>query len=140
MEVNHSITITIEDLESFRGLSSELEALKQERMWLYTPVSSPNGREQIRQRGNLPSDPTATAVAKISAMDERILARTEEIAEKLQNILTWLDTINDAELKAMIHWHYLMGLDWNRVCLKLYGYRSYHTCRKRVMRYFGREK
>ena len=140
MDINNSIVITIEDLESYRGLSSELEALQELRTWLYYPVSSPNGREQVGQRGNTPSDPTRQAFDKLQAMDERISAKREEVANRLEKILDWLDTLDDSELRSMIYWRYIMGLDWSRVCLKVYGYRSSHACRKRVMRYFGREK
>lgn len=133
-------TITIEDLEQYRGMSSELEALTEERMWLYYPVSSPNGREQIGQRGNTVSDPTASAFRKIEAMDRRIETKRDEIIRKQSAILDWLDTVQDAEIRAMIHWHYIRGCNWRITCRKVYGYNDYQACRKRVMRFFGREK
>ena len=67
--------ISIKDLEAYRGLSAELGALEAMRQWAYYPVSSPNGREQIGQRGNSVSDPTAQAVAKLAKIDERIVAK-----------------------------------------------------------------
>lgn len=132
--------ITLADLENFKGLSSELEALVEERHWTYFPVSSPNGREVIGQRGNSVSDPTSAALRKLEKLDERIEKKRSEVADRLEGILDWLDTVEDAELRAIIHWHYLKGLDWQKTNLKVYGYRSYQACRKRVMRYFGREK
>lgn len=132
--------ITLSDLENYKGLASELEALQQERQWAYFPVSSPNGREVLGQRGNTPSDPTSAALRKLEKLDERIEKKREEVAERLEAILDWLDAVEDAELRAIIHWHYLQGLDWQKTNLKVYGYRSYQACRKRVMRYFGREK
>lgn len=132
--------ITIEDLEQFRGMSSELEALTEERMWLYYPVSSPNGHIQIGQRGNTVGDPTATAFAKIEAMDKRIERAREEIIEKQNAILDWLETVEDREVRAMIHWHYIRGCNWKITCRKVYGYNDYQAARKRVMRFFGREK
>lgn len=132
--------ITIEDLEQFRGLSAELEALIQERQWLYYPISSPNGREMIGQRGNTPSDPTSAALQKLDAIDKRIEARQNEIVDKLQAILDWLDTVQDKEIRSMIHWHYLLGLNWKQTARKVYGYNDYQVARKRIMRFFGREK
>ena len=132
--------ITLADLENFKGLSSELEALGEERHWTYFPVSSPNGREVIGQRGNSVSDPTSAALRKLEKLDERIEKKRSEVADRLEAILDWLDTVEDAELRAIIHWHYLKGLDWQKTNLKVYGYRSYQACRKRVMRYFGKEK
>ena len=133
-------TITIEDLESFRGLSAELESLRMMREWNYFPVSSPNGREQIGQRGNEVSDPTASALHKLEMIDEKIVVRQQEVADQLEKILNWLDTLTDQSIKAMIHWHYLQGLDWGRTCQKVYGYHNYHTCRNAVLRFMGVRK
>ena len=133
-------TITIEDLESFRGLSAELESLRMMREWNYFPVSSPNGREQIGQRGNSVSDPTAQAVQKLAEIDERITAKRDELAVQLERILAWVDTIEDSTIRAMIRWHYINGLDWGKTCIKVYGYHNYHTCRSAVLRYMGVKK
>lgn len=132
--------ISLEDLENFRGMSSELEALKRERTWMQFPVSSPNGRQSLGQMGNTPSDPTVSAFYKVEAMDKKIALKQAEIAEKLEGILEWMETIPDAEIRAMIHWRYLIGDDWRRVCRKVYGYDSPDACRKRVSLFFGREK
>lgn len=131
--------ITITDLESFRGMSAEIEALKKERELLYFPVASPNGREQIGQRGNSVSDPTANAFWKLEAMDKKIAEKTEQIAERLVRIEEWLDTIpdRDAHIRSAIRWHYLLGLDWGKTNVKIYGYHSYQTIRKAVLKYMG---
>lgn len=132
--------ISIKDLEAYRGLSAELGALEAMRRWAYYPVSSPNGREQIGQRGNSVSDPTASAVAKIAEIDERIIAKRDECVERMKEILEWVDTIEDSSIRAMINWHYINGLDWGKTCLKVYGYHNYHTCRSAVLRYMGVKK
>lgn len=133
-------TITIKDLEAYRGLSAELEALESMRQWAYYPVSSPNGHESIGQRGNTVSDPTSQAVRKLAEIDEKIAVKRGELAVQLERILTWIDTIPDATIRAMIRWHYIQGLDWGRVCRKVYGYHNYHTCRSAVLRYMGVKK
>lgn len=132
--------ITINDLEAFRGLSAELEALESMRQWAYYPVSSPNGHESIGQRGNAVSNPTEQAVHKLEQIDERIATKREELAIQLERILNWIDTIPDPTIRAMIQWHYIQGLDWGRTCRKVYGYHNYHTCRSAVMRYMGVKK
>lgn len=131
--------ITITDLEAFRGLSAEVEALQKEREWLYYPVVSPNGREQIGQKGNSVSDPTANAVSKLASLDKKIAERTERITEQLADIEEWLDTIpdKDAHIRSAIRWHYLLGLDWGKTNVKIYGYHSYQTIRKAVHKYMG---
>ena len=133
-------TITIKDLEGYRGLSAELEALESMRQWTYYPVSSPNGHENIGQRGNAVSDPTAQAVRKLAEIDEKIAQKREELAVQLETLLNWIDTIPDPTIRAMIRWHYVQGLDWGKTCLKVYGYHNYHTCRSAVMRYMGVKK
>lgn len=135
-----TVIITIEDLEQYRGMASELEALQEERKWLYYPIASPNGRENLGQRGNTPSDPTASAVSKIDALDKRIAEKQAYLAERLHAVEEWLDTIEDSEIRAMIHWHYLLGATWKQTARKVYGYNDYQVARKRVMRFFGREK
>lgn len=130
-------TITIKDLESYRGLSAELGALEAMRRWAYYPVSSPNGHESIGQRGNSVSNPTEQALHKLEKIDERIAVKRDELAVQLEKILNWVDTIEDPTIRAMIRWHYIQGLDWGKTCLKVYGYHSYHTCRNAVMRYMG---
>lgn len=132
--------ITIEELESAYGLLKELEVLEEEKRWLYTPVSSPNGRVSEGARGNTVSNPTAAAVAKIQALDSKISAKRDEVADKIEQIEEWLDAVEDSELRSIVRWHYLLGLDWGKTTKKMYGYYNYHTCRKKVMRYFGREK
>ncbi len=132
--------ITIKDLEAYRGLSAELGALEAMRQWIYFPVSSPNGREQIGQRGNTVSDPTAQAVSKLAKIDEKITAKREELAAQLERITDWVDTIDDPTIRAAIRWHYIQGLDWGKTCMKVYGYHSYHTCRSAVLRYMGVKK
>lgn len=132
--------ISIKELEAYRGLSAELGALEAMRRWAYYPVSSPNGHESIGQRGNEVSDPTAQAVRKLADIDSKIDAKREELAVQLERILTWVDTIPDATIRAMIRWHYIQGLDWGKTCLKVYGYHNYHTCRSAVLRYMGVKK
>ncbi len=133
-------TITIKELEAYRGLSAELGALEAMRRWAYYPVSSPNGREQIGQRGNSVSNPTEQAMRKLEQIDERISTKRDELAVQLERILDWVDTIQDSSIRAMIRWHYIQGLDWGKTCLKVYGYHNYHTCRSAVMRYMGVKK
>lgn len=133
-------TITIKDLEAYRGMAAELESLEAMRMWTYFPVSSPNGHENIGQRGNSVSNPTEQAVLRLEEIDERISQKREELSVQLERILNWVDSIEDPTIRAMIQWHYLHGLDWGKTCRKVYGYHNYHTCRSAVLRFMGVKK
>lgn len=131
------IDISIDDLKSFRGLSAELEALQLERTWSYMPISSPNGRENIGEaHGNSVSNPTEQAFFRIEELDKKIERKTAEVADKLERILSWLDTVSDSEVRAIIHWHYLIGISWRKTCKKMYGYEANSTCAMKVKRYF----
>ena len=99
-------TITIKDLEAYRGMAAELESLEAMRMWTYFPVSSPNGHENIGQRGNSVSNPTEQAVLRLEEIDERISQKREELSVLLERILNWVDSIEDPTIRAMIQWHY----------------------------------
>lgn len=132
--------ISIKDLERFAAESEKLEILQKELEWLYYPVSSPNGRESLGGMTNSPSDPTSQAITKINRITKQIIEQQAIVAERIEIINEWLDTLNDEEFVRIIRWHYMEGLTWRDTCRKVYGYYDRHVCRKRVMRYFGVEK
>ena len=134
--------ITISELESFHGLKAELDSLIKEREFIYYPIFSPNGKKNPGVYNSSPSDPTAESFRKLQALDERISDRIETISDTLTRIEDFLDTIPDeyAHIRAGIRWHYIMGLDWGKTNLKVYGYHNYHVIRKAVLRYLGVEK
>ena len=132
--------ISIKDLERFAAESEKLEILQKELAWLYYPVSSPNGKENLGGMTNTPSNPTAAAITKINNVTAQIIEQQAVVAERIEAINAWLDTLTDEELVRIIRWHYMEGLTWRDTCRKVYGYYDRHVCRKRVMRYFGVEK
>ena len=133
-------TQIFQDLESYRKDMAELDALRQmlEQITLVkSPVLFKEGS------GKHISDPTLKAVNKIMAIEKQIEQKETKLIEKTERIARWTAECNsdgDGFLKKIIILHYLKGYDWGKVCLKVYGYHNYHTCRKMVMRYFGREK
>ena len=134
------ITITIDDLESYRGLKAELEALKQEHEENYLSYSGINYEYTGEAKGNAVSNPTEKAALRALRLEQWIIERTEECAERLDRIYAWLDTVQIAEIRAIVHHHYILGETWEETCLHVYGYRSYQACRKRCLRFFGKEK
>lgn len=57
--------MTIETLEQYRGIMSEIKALELEIDALYDPRKSPNGRQQSGGPGSAPSDPTGKNAMRI---------------------------------------------------------------------------
>ncbi len=131
--------MTIEELEDFKGLSTEVQAIQHEIDSLYNPVCCPNGKTG-GGHSNTPSAPTERAVGRILDLKEKLEATQDELAREMETIEHWLEDVSDAEIRSIIRWHYLLGLDWRRTNMKVYGYPSYYACRKRIMRFFGKEE
>ena len=127
--------MTIETLEQYYGIASNIDAIEQEINTLYNPISSPNGhRDEVR---NLtPSNPTERNALRIIQLREQCESERERMYALLEEIESWLLTVNDTEIVSIIRWKYLLRLDWKRVNMKVYGYPSYDYSRKRLRRYF----
>ena len=132
--------MTIELLEEYRGLVANAKAINMEIDTLYTPVSSPNGKQSLGSSGSGPSDPTRQAVNRIMTLQEKLANEEKRINSTLNEIENWLLTCPDYEIAAIIRYHYLLGQTWKQTTMKVYGYPDYHYCRKKVMRYFRKEK
>ncbi len=126
-----------EDLESYRKDMAELDALRQMRDQI-TLVKSPVLFKE--GSGKHVSDPTVKAVNKIMAIEEQIERKECKLIKKTERIARWTAECDDGFIAKMAGLHYLQGYSWNKVCMKVYGYANPHTCRKAVMRYFGKEK
>ena len=133
-------TITIDDLESFRGLKAELSALRKEKEEIYTWYGGIRYENIGEARGNTVSNPTEMAAMRSLQLERWINERMEEIEERLIRIGEWLDTVQSAEIRAIVHHHYILCETWEETCLNVYGYRSTQACRKRCLRFFGAEK
>ena len=129
--------MTIDKLEQYYGISSNIEAIEEEIQTLYNPVSSPNGRP-MEGHSNTPSNPTERNAMKIVHLKEQCEAERERMYALLEEIEAWLLTVKDTEIVSIIRWKYLLRLDWKRVNMKVYGYPSYDYSRKRLRRYFDK--
>jgi hypothetical protein len=126
----------LEELEGYRADLAELDALRQMREHLYDVRSPILARQGSVSHAD--SDRTLKTIHKLEAMDARITAKEEQLVSKTERIYARIMGLEDGFLKKEIFLHYVRGFDWGKVCVKVYGYHSYHTCRKHVMRYFGR--
>ena len=133
-----NMSMSIEKLEAYRGLTSEMKALSQQITSLYDTYRSP----QLMSNGShsmSASSPTESAVAKIFKLEETYRRKYEEAANLLYNIETWLSQIEDPEIRSIARFHYVLGYSWQRINTAICGYPSYYTARKRLMRYLGKE-
>ena len=134
--------MTIEQLEKYRGISANIEAIQMQIDHLYVPIASPNGKTNTGSFSSTPGDPTGKAVMKIIELQEDLSQQLQVQVDMLNEINEWMKevTVSDPEVAALIRYHYIAGLPWKETALRAYGYKSGHfRARKRVFRYFGRD-
>lgn len=132
-------TMTIEKLEAYRGLTSEMMALQQQITSLYDTYRSP----QLMNNGShsmSAGSPTESAVSKILKLEEIYRNKYEVAVDMLSEVEAWLSTVEDSEIRSICRHHYLLNKSWEQTNRIVYGYASYYAARKKIMRYFGREK
>lgn len=131
--------MTIEMLEQYKGLTSEMQALRDQIDSLYDTYRSPqlmsNGGHSMSASG-----PTESAVAKILKLEKTYRKKYEEAVDLLAEVENWLSQVPDAEIRSICRHHYILNKSWSQTSAIVYGFPSYYNSRKRVMRYFGREK
>lgn len=125
--------MTIERLETYRGLLAERNAIVQQIDELSKPLQTINRSSGVQKQSSGISNPTERSALKIIELEEKVL----KIDDELNAIESWIDDIVDGELRAILRWHYINGYNWNRTNIKVLGYSSYDTSRKKVERYFN---
>lgn len=131
--------MSVEKLEAYRGLTSEMKALSQQITSLYDTYRSP----QLMSNGShsmSAGSPTENAVAKILKLEKTYRRKYEEAVDLLSEVESWLSQVDDAEIRSICRHHYILNKSWQQTSTIVYGYPSYYNARKKVMRYFGREK
>lgn len=127
-----------EKLEMYYGIASNLEAIDAEIRALYKPISSPQGHQGASS--HTPTSPTERSAMRIIHLKDQLEAERERLTQLAEEIETWLTTVTDTEIVAIIRWHYLMRLNWIQTNVKVYGYPDYSYSRKRIERYFAKNE
>lgn len=127
--------MTIETLEQYYGIASNIEAIEEEIATLYNPYSSPNGRPQ-EGHSNIPGNPVERNAMRIIQLKEICESERERMYGLAEEIETWLTTVEDTEIVSIVRWRYFLRCTWKRVNMKVYGYPSYDYSRKKLSRYF----
>lgn len=131
--------MTIEELEQYRGLAAEIDALNEEIEHMYDTYRSPSFSTNGSLNGEAKS-PVEQALKKIEQLNGVYTNRLSELNGRKLVIEEWLKTLEDTFLIACIRFHYLRGYSWKETSKKVYGYDNYYNARKIVFRYFGKEK
>lgn len=131
--------MTIETLEQYRGIMSEIKALELEIDALYDSRKSPTGHEGAGASG--PGDPTGRSAMRIIYLKEKLVAQQERRIDTALTIVTWLQTVDDPEIRSIVHWRYLHCCGWKATAEQVYGdATAADACRKRIRRFFKKEK
>lgn len=137
--------MTIELLEQYSGIAANIEAMREEINALYTPISSPNGRTD-ESHSSTPGAPTERAAMRIIRLKQDLEYQTEQMLNMREEIETWLATVTDTEIQAIVRWRYLIpnrdgrARTWREVNNRVYGYPDYWYSRNRLKRYLEREE
>lgn len=140
METTVNSGMTVEKLEAYRGLTSEIKGLREQIDSLYDTYRSPQLMSDGGSHSMSVSSPTERAVAKILKLKETYQQKYDEGADLLLQVENWLSHVEDPEIRSIIRFHYMLNRSWQQTSIEVYGYPSYHNSRKKIMRYFGREK
>lgn len=139
METTVNSGMTVEKLEAYRGLTSEIKGLREQIDSLYDTYRSP----QLMSNGShsmSASSPTENAVAKILKLEKTYRRKYEDAVDLLSEVESWLSQVEDPEIRSIIRFHYILNRSWQQTSAIVSGYPSYYAARKKIMRYFGREK
>lgn len=128
------MTMTIEKLDKYCVISSNIEAIDKEIQSLYTPIASPNGK--TGGGSSTPSNPTERSAFRIDELRSLLEKQRQELYDLVEEIEQWLTTVEDIEIVSIIRWHYLLHLNWKQTNMKVYGRPDYDYCRKKIIRYF----
>ena len=131
--------MTVEKLEQYKGLTSEMKALRDQIDSLYDTYRSPQLISDGSSHSISVGSPVEAAVNKVLELRNVYEQKYEEAANLLYNIETWLSQIEDPEIRSIARFHYVLGYSWQRTNTAVCGYSSYYTARKRLMRYLGKE-
>lgn len=134
----------IEKLEMYSGTAANIEALKEEIEALYTPISSPNGHTG-EGHSSTPGAPTERAAMRVIQLKQNLEYQVEQMLNLREEIETWLSTVENPEIQAIVRWRYLIPAKsgklrtWENVNYQLYGYKDRRYCQKKLTRYLESE-
>lgn len=135
--------MTQKELEQYYTISARIDAIDQEIRELYAPQMATTGAPRV-DAGKASVHTAGSAVERnalrVIALREQLEREREELYALAERIENWLDTIEDAEIEAIVRWHYLLRCNWRVTNLKVYGYPDYQYARSRLLRYFKKNE
>lgn len=132
--------MTIEKLENYKGLVAEMHSLSESIDSLYDTYRSPQFCRNGGSHSNNVWSPVEDAVNRILKLKDLYDHKYSEAANLLLEVEAWLSTVDNPEIRSIVRFHYVLNKSWVQTSTEVYGFPSYYNSRKKIMRYFGREK
>lgn len=132
--------MTIEKLENYKGLVAEMHSLSESIDSLYDTYRSPQFFSEGGSHSSNVGSPVEDAVNRILKLKDLYDHKYSEAANLLLEVEAWLSTVDDPEIRSIVRFHYVLNRSWVQTSTEVCGFPSYYNSRKKIMRYFGREK
>lgn len=114
--------MTVEKLEQYKGLTSEMKALRDQIDSLYDTYRSPQLMSDGGSHSMSAGSPTESAVVKILKLKETYQQKYDEAADLLLQVENWLSQVEDPEIRSIIRFHYILNRSWQQTSTEIYGY------------------
>ena len=126
--------MTREELNEYTHLETSLLAIRAEIEATYNTYKSPKFDWNFKNMSSN-TGPTPHALERI----EKLKERCKEINERLLEIETFVNSIDDPSIRAICTLHYLSGYTWEGTCLKLRNHKGAAVVSKQVQQYFQKK-
>lgn len=114
--------MTIEKLEQYKGLTSEMKALRDQIDSLYDTYRSPQFCRNGGSHSSNVGSPVEDAVDKILNLKDIYDHKYSEAAGLLLEVENWLSQVEDPEIRSIIRFHYILNRSWQQTSTEIYGY------------------
>ena len=113
--------MTIETLDAYTGIISNLKAVRKE-------------KESLKEFEDSQTETVISRLIHILDEEERRLELS------LSEIEGWILTLENPEIQSIIRWRYICGYSWPETNRMVYGDPDPFRARKKLFRSFGKEK
>lgn len=115
-------TMSIEKLEAYKGLTSEMKALRDQIDSLYDTYRSPQFFSEGGSHSSNVGSPVEDAVNRILKLKDIYDHKYSEAAGLLLEVENWLSQVEDPEIRSIIRFHYILNRSWQQTSTEIYGY------------------
>ena len=124
--------MTKRDLQQYRALCAEANAIKAEIGRLQTSVQSP--RLTGMPRGGGDPDRVGSLVAKKVDLENRLMDRAEKIYTLRHKIEDAMEQLSPDQ-RLLLRYRYVDGMTWESVCVQMhYSWKQIHRIHAKILR------